>query len=361
MTRPTPPRTLLLTSVGNDGFPAVLAALRAGGGRRVRIIGADADPAAPGLYLSDRGVPVPPRRRTRELVERLLALCDEESVQALWPLSTEDQDFYARHAARFEARGVRVLVSSPEALAVANDKGALYAFARRLGVACPGFEPVRNLAELESAARGLGFPERPFVLKATRGSGAQGLKIVHAALDGRRRLMDRDNRHVGFDELCGWLATASDWPELVATEYLPGEEYSVDLLCHGGQVRAAVTRLRLEALYGLALRARVVEAPDVEREARRLVGLLGLRFVVNVQLRRDAAGRPKLLEVNPRIPGTVGLSVAAGVNLPWLALRLALGERVRAPRPRTGTTGLRHWDSVYLAERQLLAAADGRP
>jgi carbamoyl-phosphate synthase large subunit len=32
--------------------------------------------------------------------------------------------------------------------------------------------------------------------------------------------------------------------------------------------------------------------------------------------------------VNPRVPGTIALSIAAGVNMPELALRHALGEEV---------------------------------
>ncbi|MCA1850662.1 MAG: ATP-grasp domain-containing protein, partial [Acidobacteria bacterium] len=36
-----------------------------------------------------------------------------------------------------------------------------------------------------------------------------------------------------------------------------------------------------------------------------------------------------LVEVNPRFPSWIHLAVAAGQNLPWAAVRLALGEEVK--------------------------------
>jgi len=44
-------------------------------------------------------------------------------------------------------------------------------------------------------------------------------------------------------------------------------------------------------------------------------------------------GRPALLEVNPRLPGSLVLTAAAGANLAAFALAEALGEAVPAHVP----------------------------
>ena len=49
-----------------------------------------------------------------------------------------------------------------------------------------------------------------------------------------------------------------------------------------------------------------------------------------MQLERDADGRPALLEVNPRFPGAMPLTIAAGVDMPSLALD-ALPRPTRCP------------------------------
>jgi carbamoyl-phosphate synthase large subunit len=56
----------------------------------------------------------------------------------------------------------------------------------------------------------------------------------------------------------------------------------------------------------------------------------GLTYVANVQCKRGRDGVPGLLEVNPRMPGTLGLTIASGVDMPRLALAALLGQPVPA-------------------------------
>jgi carbamoyl-phosphate synthase large subunit len=48
--------------------------------------------------------------------------------------------------------------------------------------------------------------------------------------------------------------------------------------------------------------------------------------VANVQVKLATDGEPALLEVNPRFPGTMSLTVASGINMPALAVSEALGD-----------------------------------
>jgi carbamoyl-phosphate synthase large subunit len=53
---------------------------------------------------------------------------------------------------------------------------------------------------------------------------------------------------------------------------------------------------------------------------------IGLTSVANVQVKEAVDGEPALLEVNPRFPGTMPLTVASGVNMPKLCVDDALGS-----------------------------------
>jgi carbamoyl-phosphate synthase large subunit len=200
----------------------------------------------------------------------------------------------------------------------------------------------------------LGYPDRLFVIKINRGTGAQGFKVVYPSLAPGQRMMDRDNRIVAFDELRRWLQEWKAWPPLHVAEYLPGNEYSVDILCSKGEVISVVTRLRLSMYYGLALHAEVVKEPNIEKVACDVVSNLGLSFVVNVQIRVASDGTPKLIEVNPRIPGTIGLTIASGINMPYFAIKMALGERFDVSPPRIGMKILRYWGGVYVSPNEIL-------
>ena len=92
---------------------------------------------------------------------------------------------------------------------------------------------------------------------------------------------------------------------------------------------AAVPRLRATVDSGISVAGRTVRDPELERFGAAVAELTGLTYIANVQVRRDEAGRPALTEVNPRAPGSLALSIAAGVDMPRLAMDGELAGAVR--------------------------------
>ena len=116
---------------------------------------------------------------------------------------------------------------------------------------------------------------------------------------------------------------------LLVQEHLPGPEYSLDVLAtESGEVRAVVPRERLRVDSGIAITSRTVHDDELEEIGARAAEAAGISGVANVQVMRDAAGTPRLIEINPRFPGTMPLTVASGVNMPRLALGELLGEPI---------------------------------
>ena len=79
--------------------------------------------------------------------------------------------------------------------------------------------------------------------------------------------------------------------------------------------------------------------------------------VANVQLRRDVHGRPALLEVNPRFAGAMPLTIAAGVDLPSLALDLALGRPLAHRVSFVDLANVRFLEDVFVDPAEVLTSA----
>jgi len=73
-----------------------------------------------------------------------------------------------------------------------------------------------------------------------------------------------------------------------------------------------------------------------------------------VQLRRDTEGVPALLEVNPRFPGALPLTIAAGVDMPSLALDLALGKDIPASIEFRDLANVRFLEDVFIDPSEIL-------
>jgi predicted ATP-grasp superfamily ATP-dependent carboligase len=98
---------------------------------------------------------------------------------------------------------------------------------------------------------------------------------------------------------------------------------------------------------GIGLENETTDEPGLREAAIALLAELGWHGPASVEFKVDARdGRPRLLDINGRFWGTLGLAIRAGIDFPGLACRVAvegdvdpvddyaIGVRMRWPRPR---------------------------
>ena len=140
---------------------------------------------------------------------------------------------------------------------------------------------------------------------------------------------------------------------------LPVDEYSIDVFADlDGRVVAAVPRSRLRVDSGVSVAGNTFHDEELEQAARRVAVAIGLETVANVQLRRDREGRAALLEVNPRFPGAMPLTVAAGVDMPSLTLDAVLGRPVPAAIDFAEIAVVRYLEDTFLTMSDITAVPD---
>jgi len=148
----------------------------------------------------------------------------------------------------------------------------------------------------------------PVFVKPDASQGSQGAMLIHD-----RGALERA------------VAGGSD----LIMEYLPGEELTVD--CFSDRERGllfARARPRLRTRAGISMSTRTSdEDPVIRSLAEAIDGRLELHGAWFFQLREDAGGRLRLLEVAPRPAGTSAVHRVTGVNFALLSLY----EQLRVP------------------------------
>ncbi|MCE5230206.1 ATP-grasp domain-containing protein [bacterium] len=115
-------------------------------------------------------------------------------------------------------------------------------------------------------------------------------------------------------------------PGLLALEYLPGEEITVDCFTNRhGELLFVGGRRRIRIVNGVAVATQPVSDPEFERMARMIQSRLELRGAWFFQLKRAEDDSLALLEIAPRIAGSMGLHRNLGVNFAQLSLYDAMG------------------------------------
>jgi carbamoyl-phosphate synthase large subunit len=130
-------------------------------------------------------------------------------------------------------------------------------------------------------------------------------------------------------------------------EYLPFQEYSVYVFCNNGNMLYCIPNKREELLQYYSFRASIVENKQICNICKKIVKILGLDFNVNLQFKISANNIPKLIEINPRIGGTIILPTVAGVNLPYLAIKKALDEKFPTKKSIKKITMIRYWKELF--------------
>lgn len=115
-------------------------------------------------------------------------------------------------------------------------------------------------------------------------------------------------------------------PSLMILEYLPGEEYTVDCFTDkDGNLLYAGARVRARTSNGISMNSKPVSGQEFHEIAQRINNRIEFRGVWFFQLKRNSEDQLVLLEIAPRIAGTMAVSRMKGANLALLSLYDAMG------------------------------------
>ena len=124
----------------------------------------------------------------------------------------------------------------------------------------------------------------------------------------------------------------------VYMEYLPGKEWTVDIITgKDGEALAIVPRIRIKTRGGVSVIGKVKLDEKIIDYSKRILKELEFSGALNIQFREDKDGKPKLQEINPRFSGGLDITIAAGANLPQILVDLWLfGRKPKEVRVREG-------------------------
>jgi len=340
---------ILVTGAGSPGIVGTIYSLRNNsGGVKVNIITCDVQADAVGKYLSDNFYLVPPGEN-RQFINSILEISKKEKIDVILPQVTKELLPLAESKPLFESKGIKIAISSKNSIEIANDKWNVTIAAIESGVPVPISILAKNENEFIKAVRALGYPEKKVVVKPRMSNGLRGLRILSEETWNVERFLSQkpESIEISLQTLLDILHKGN-WPELIVQEYLPGDEYTIDVF-RGSNNVIAIPRIREKIRSGITFSAKIELRKDLELYAIDLAKRLDLKYAFGFQFKLSNNGIPKLLECNPRVQGTMVASTFAGVNIIWWSIKEALGEKIEfgeTNRCNNGMRFLRYWGGI---------------
>ena len=343
--------TALLTCCGGVISPSQMGSLRVNpDSRPVRIVGTDMTVPCSGQYLADKFYAVP-SGTAPGYVDRLKEICSKESVDVVFPASHEEGITFAKNRDVFEEIGTHIAISRFEVLELAFDKKRAFQRLKDRGLPCPDFRAVKSLVEFEDAAAELGIDRRKLVMKPVLTRGGRGAKILSKESVVQRLLGEKPGYlDANYGEVVAALSELSerDFPELILMQYLPGTIVSVDFLAKDGKALIVVPKVRVVGNPSQTIVGKVTRDALVEETTARISEAFGFDYTINMEMGRDEEGVALPFDFNPRIAASTAFCTAAGANLIYFALKMALGEPVPRVDVKDGVMMFRYFKELYV-------------
>ncbi|MET8810922.1 ATP-grasp domain-containing protein [Streptomyces sp. NPDC004549] len=286
--------------------------------RAVEIHATHGDADSPVLAAADTADLEPEGLSPAGYVEFALDQCARRGIDVFVPRL--HQTAIVAHRAEFEAAGTALLAPTPEAVAVFEDKATAYEAVTSVGVAVPPWWRVRTADELVAAVEELEEAGHKACFKPAAGAGGVGFRVITRSPFSLTHLSGFPGPYVQLDLVVEALRRAEEPVDWLVMPRLEQPEVSVDCLTGtDNRIRLSIGRTKNGRRRGFTLDERWLEP------ARLIAEGFGLHHLSNIQF-RVFGDRPVLLDVNTRAAGGLHQLALCGVNAPWAAVQLALGE-----------------------------------
>ncbi|MER5451834.1 ATP-grasp domain-containing protein [Streptomyces sp. NPDC002766] len=286
--------------------------------RAVEIHATHGDADSPVLAAADTADLEPEGLSSAAYVEYALAQCRRRGIDVFVPRL--EQSAIVAHRADFEAVGTALLAPPPEAVAVFEDKVIAYEAVQAIGVPVPSWWRVRGVDELVAAVEELEAAGHKACFKPASGAGGVGFRVITRTPFSMSHLTGFPSPYVPLDLVVSALKDSDEPVDWLVMPRLEQPEVSVDCLTGpDNRVRLAIGRTKNGRRRGFTLHEQWLEP------ARRIAEGFGLHYLSNIQFRMFG-DRPVLMDVNTRPAGGLHQLSLCGVNAPWAAVQLALGE-----------------------------------
>jgi carbamoyl-phosphate synthase large subunit len=345
---------ILITGVGAPGIQGTVFSLKNNyDNRDIYIIGTDSDNNVIGKFICDSFFQIPKATFKKDYIKVLKSIIKKEKVDIILPQNTSELLTLAELKDEFNKLGIKIIISSADSIHNANNKFELLKICKEISIPYPKYYLVNDKNGFKKALNTLGWPDKKVIVKPPLSNGSRGLRIIDEKIN-EKSLFFSEKPSKLFVKSNDLLRVMGDsFPELLITEYLPGTEYTVDIFRNNGSC-TAIPRSRDLIKNGITFNGTVVKHDEIIKYSQDLADYLNLQYCFGFQFKDDLHGKPKILECNPRVQGTMVLSTLSNANLIYSSIKSALGEEIPEFNIKWGTQMFRYWGGISVYDNKIV-------
>ena len=300
-----------------------LVSVRSLGKRGLAVAALETEPRAPAFSSRwcQQGITCPASAGSEAYLHFLEQWLVQNGARVLIASSDSTVALLRQHRERLE-KHVQIALARDPAMGAAINKELTLAVARDLGLGIPRGLAVSSVQDVPAALHEIGLPA---VIKPVE-SWLWSENQDHGARFASRLVTTADEARQAVEELTRLGGTT------LFQQFLTGRREAISVMYANHQVYASFAQWakRTEPPLGgtSVLRQSIALPEDTGEQAERLIREMDLEGYSEIEFRRDQAGIPYLMEINPRLSASVEIAIRSGVDFPTLLYQWASGEKI---------------------------------
>jgi len=291
---------------------AVIRGLKESKSFDARIIGLAYESLEPGIYmhdLIDKTYQIPyPSTGTDSLFSRLEYIHAHENLDMIIPNFDAELVPFIKLEKKLKALGINTFLPT-ERQFDERHKTNLPEFGNKYNILVPHSKAIYSVTEIQSLNHELSYP---LVIKG--------------------KYYDAEIAHTPDQAQAYFSKISNKWGlPIIVQQFIKGTEYNSTGLGDGKGNTIAVVPMRKQYITdkGKAWGGISIDDEEIIKLTKHFISQTKWRGGFELELMKNANNEFYLMEINPRMPAWIYLSVGVGQNIPEALVQLALGEQLK--------------------------------
>ena len=250
----------------------------------------------------------------KNYIFKLLNICKKERINVLIPYSDFEAKTISEFKTKFVKLGIKTLVNEKSITDIISNKYLTFSILKKKGVQVPKFKLVKNLKQLKRSLIEFNYPELPVVIKPSHSIGGRGVLILNGKKQKIAKWINEGKREKIFSN------KIFNYGSLLVMEALNAPAYDIDCFVQKKN-KLVIIRKRINPA-GIPYKGNyLIKNRKIKNYCKKIIEILKINSLVDIDLLTSREGNPLLLEVNPRPSGSAVIAHLA--NLPIFSYVIA--------------------------------------
>ena len=317
---------ILLTSVGGTMMPILIKYLKKDVNfKNLKIFGVDKRKIKKNKYI-DKAYKISSVNQNI-FIKKIFKIINENKISLVIPFSDEEAKIFSKFKERFKKKKIKIMVNDYKTINLISNKFRTYKILEKNNLKMPLFFLSKNLNVLKKHVRMFIKQKREFVIKPLESRGGRGI-IICSVFDSKR--VRKNAKRIKFFNFTNFRFDKAifKFGPVIIMEKLYPPAYDVDCLVVKNKIYS-VFRKRINQ-YGIPYLGNKFVNTKKNFNIKKIVKILNLKHLSDLDFFSDKAGKPVLIEANPRPSGSISLCYKE--NIPIFSYAISKFLKVKYPK-----------------------------